>query len=73
MALGSKVDDDVGLGDEAVDELPIGDIANQFPESSGLDVNTLIASGLVLFVLTLAVNMFARWIISRRSEFSGAN
>lgn len=50
-----------------------GDIANQFPESSGLDVNTLIASGLVLFVLTLAVNMFARWIISRRSEFSGAN
>lgn len=50
-----------------------GDIANQFPESSGLDVNTLIASGLVLFLLTLAVNMIARWVVSRRSEFSGAN
>ena len=50
-----------------------GDIALQFPESSGLDVNTLITSGLVLFFLTLLVNMFARWIVSRRSEFSGAN
>lgn len=49
------------------------DIALQFPESSGMDVNTLIASGLVLFALTLAVNMLARWIISRRAEFSGAN
>ena len=50
-----------------------GDIALQFPESSGMDVNTLIASGLVLFILTLAVNMAARWIVSRRAEFSGAN
>ena len=48
-------------------------IALQFPESSGLGVNTLIATGLVLFVITLAVNMFARYIISRRAEFSGAN
>jgi len=48
-------------------------IALQFPESSGLAVNTLIASGLVLFAITLAVNMLARWIVSRRSEFSGAN
>lgn len=50
-----------------------GDIALQFPESSGLDVNTLIASGLVLFAVTLVVNMAARWIVSRRAEFSGAN
>lgn len=50
-----------------------GDIALQFPESSGMDVNTLIASGLVLFALTLAINMLARWIVSRRAEFSGAN
>jgi phosphate transport system permease protein len=48
-------------------------IALQFPESSGLAVNTLIASGLALFLITLAVNMFARWIITRRAEFSGAN
>jgi phosphate transport system permease protein len=48
-------------------------IALQFPESSGLAVNTLIASGLALFVITLAVNMFARWIITRRADFSGAN
>ncbi len=49
------------------------DIALQFPESSGLDVNTLIASGLVLFFITLLVNMAARWVVSRRAEFSGAN
>ncbi len=48
-------------------------IALEFPESTGLDVNTLIATGLVLFVVTLAVNMVARWVISRRAEFSGAN
>ncbi|WP_053206163.1 phosphate ABC transporter permease subunit PstC [Jiangella muralis] len=49
------------------------EIALDFPESSGLKTNTLIAAGLVLFAITLAVNMFARWIVSRRSEFSGAN
>jgi phosphate transport system permease protein len=48
-------------------------IALQFPESTGLDVNTLIASGLALFVITLAVNMIARWIVNRRADFSGAN
>ena len=48
-------------------------IALQFPESSGLAVNVLIASGLVLFVITLLVNALARYIVSRRSEFSGAN
>ena len=40
-------------------------IALKFPESSGLDVNVLIASGLVLFGITLVVNMIARLIISR--------
>jgi phosphate transport system permease protein len=48
-------------------------IALEFPESSGVDVNTLIASGLALFVITLAVNMLARWIVNRRADFSGAN
>jgi phosphate transport system permease protein len=48
-------------------------IALQFPESTGIGVNELIASGLVLFVLTLAVNLLARWIVNRRAEFSGAN
>ena len=49
------------------------EIALNFPEASGLKVSTLIAAGLVLFVITLAVNMVARWIISRHKEFSGAN
>ncbi len=40
-------------------------IALDFPESSGLDVNVLIASGLVLFAITLVVNMAARAVISR--------
>ncbi|MFV0429276.1 MAG: phosphate ABC transporter permease subunit PstC [Arachnia sp.] len=48
-------------------------IALSFPEAYGLGVNELIATGLVLFLITLAVNMAARWIIARRSEFSGAN
>jgi phosphate transport system permease protein len=48
-------------------------IALEFPESSGLDVNTLIASGLALFVITLGVNVIARWIVNRRADFSGAN
>ncbi|ASR38589.1 phosphate ABC transporter permease subunit PstC [Prauserella marina] len=48
-------------------------IALQFPESTGLSVNTLIASGLVLFAITLVVNMIARGVINRRKEFSGAN
>ena len=40
-------------------------VALQFPESSGLDVNVLIASGLVLFAITLVVNIAARAIIAR--------
>jgi phosphate transport system permease protein len=48
-------------------------IALQFPESTGIEVSTLIASGLVLFLITLAVNSVARFIINRRREFSGAN
>jgi phosphate transport system permease protein len=48
-------------------------IALKFPEATGLGVNTLIASGLVLFLITLAVNMLARWIVNRRADFSGAN
>lgn len=48
-------------------------IALSFKEASGLSVNALIASGLVLFVITFAVNFAARWIVDRRSDFSGAN
>ncbi|MGH3759775.1 phosphate ABC transporter permease subunit PstC [Actinophytocola sp.] len=48
-------------------------IALKFPESANLGVNVLIFTGLVLFVITLIVNLVARWIVSRRAEFSGAN
>lgn len=48
-------------------------IAQSFPEAHDIGRNQLIATGLVLFVITLAVNVIARWIISRRAEFSGAN
>ncbi|WP_394552855.1 phosphate ABC transporter permease subunit PstC [Agromyces sp. MMS24-JH15] len=50
-----------------------GNIALNFPEAHGVGVNILIATGLILFVITLAVNMLARWIVERRKEFSGAN
>lgn len=48
-------------------------IALSFGEASGLTVNALIASGLVLFVITFLVNFAARSIVDRRKEFSGAN
>ncbi|HJE52127.1 MAG TPA: phosphate ABC transporter permease subunit PstC [Tessaracoccus flavescens] len=48
-------------------------IAQRFGESHDIGRNQLIATGLVLFIITLAVNMTARWILSRRKEFSGAN
>ncbi|WP_224388641.1 phosphate ABC transporter permease subunit PstC [Pseudonocardia sp. ICBG1293] len=48
-------------------------IALQFPEATGIGVSVLIASGLVLFVMTLLVNMLARYIVERRRDFSGAN
>ncbi|HZW42149.1 MAG TPA: phosphate ABC transporter permease subunit PstC [Agromyces sp.] len=48
-------------------------IALSFPEAYGVNVEVLIATGLILFIVTFAVNAFARWIVSRRKEFSGAN
>jgi phosphate transport system permease protein len=46
-------------------------IALQFPEAAGLSVNRLIATGLVLFVITFGVNALARRIAS--AGFSGAD
>lgn len=48
-------------------------IALQFGEAHGTGTNALIATGLVLFLVTFLVNAVARWIVSRRAEFSGAN
>ncbi|GAA1698692.1 phosphate ABC transporter permease subunit PstC [Microbacterium sediminicola] len=48
-------------------------IALNFPEAYGAGISVLIATGLVLFVVTFAVNAVARWIVNRRAEFSGAN
>lgn len=48
-------------------------IALTFPEAYALNINVLIATGLILFVVTFAVNAVARYIVGRRKEFSGAN
>ena len=40
-------------------------IALNFPDSSGIKINALIATGLVLFAITLVTNFIARAIISR--------
>ena len=40
-------------------------IANEFPEATGIHTSALFAAGLVLFVLTLIVNMIARWFVNR--------
>jgi phosphate transport system permease protein len=42
-------------------------IALDFPESSGVAINVLIASGLVLFAITLVTNLIARAIIARQN------
>jgi len=50
-----------------------GNIALNFPEAHGLGVNALIATGLILFGITLLINSVARAIVNRRKAFSGAN
>jgi phosphate transport system permease protein len=40
-------------------------LANQFAEARGLQIAALMYAGLVLFGLTLVVNMVAEWIVSR--------
>jgi phosphate transport system permease protein len=45
-------------------------IALKFPEATGLGVNALIFSGLVLFVVTFAVNFVARAIVARSEGLS---
>ena len=46
-------------------------IALQFPESFGVSVNVLIATGLVLFVITFVVNAGSRALIGRRGGGKG--
>lgn len=47
-------------------------IALKWNEAGPIGLSALIASGLVLFALTLAVNVTARAILARRTRFSGA-
>ncbi|MGN6252873.1 MAG: phosphate ABC transporter permease subunit PstC [Marmoricola sp.] len=46
-------------------------IALTFADSTGLQVNALIATGLVLFVLTLVVNTAARAVVARSDRSGG--
>jgi phosphate transport system permease protein len=48
-------------------------IALTFPEAYGENINVLIATGLILFIVTFIVNAVARVFVNRRTEFSGAN
>ncbi|MFF1872697.1 phosphate ABC transporter permease subunit PstC [Kitasatospora herbaricolor] len=48
-------------------------IALKFNEAGPFGRDALMASGLVLFVITLLVNGAARLIVARRKEYSGAN
>jgi len=68
MTLGATVTisfDLIGSGGNTI----AANIANGFGEASELGRGALIASGLVLFGITLVVNMTARAIIYRRREF----
>ncbi len=46
-------------------------VANGFGEANEVGKGALIASGLVLFIVTMLVNIMARAVIARRREFSG--
>lgn len=59
----------IGAGNNTIPS----EIALNFPEAFGMRNHELIAAGLVLFVITLIVNMIARYIVNRHKEFSGAN
>lgn len=48
-------------------------IALSFNEASGLTVNALIATGLVLFVITFAVNFLARLLVTGPTKAKGVN
>ena len=43
-------------------------IAAEFGEAQGIHISALFAAGLVLFVLTLIVNVIARWFVARGSH-----
>lgn len=45
-------------------------IALQFPESTGVGLSALIATGLILFIITMIVNMIARLIITKARRHS---
>jgi len=47
-------------------------IANQFQGAEPLGQKALIASGLVLFVITFGVNALARWVVSRSGRRAAA-
>ncbi|MGJ3508901.1 phosphate ABC transporter permease subunit PstC [Enemella sp. A6] len=59
----------IGVGNRTVPS----EIALKYPEAFGAIRSELIAAGLVLFAITLIVNMTARWIVGRYSQYSGAN
>jgi phosphate transport system permease protein len=40
-------------------------IATRFGEAQGMEVSALVAAGLVLFLFTLVINLFARRIVAR--------
>jgi phosphate transport system permease protein len=44
-------------------------LANQFAEASGLQVSALMYAALILFVLTLLVNVAAQWVVMKVQKF----
>jgi phosphate transport system permease protein len=48
-------------------------IALKFQEATGVEVNVLVATGLVLFVITFGVNFAARAVVNRRKDFTETN
>jgi phosphate transport system permease protein len=44
-------------------------LANQFAEASGLQISALMYAGLVLFLLTLVVNICAELIVRKVKKF----
>lgn len=61
MLIGNTINIPHGLGDTGNTMASI--IANQFGEASGLKLSSLMAIGLLLFIITASINFVAKYIM----------
>jgi phosphate transport system permease protein len=48
-------------------------VVNEFPEAFGLHLSSLLLLGLLLFIITLLINLTAVWLVYRTGQWSGGS